>query len=233
VPEWPQLVRERLGALGIPTEREEEVVAELAGYLEDANEDWLQRGATPERALACAFSEVTNWARLGKEIRRVAREEEPMNERTKHLWLPGIVMLFLSSVLLMFITRHGPLPVFVWIDSRVPLLLYVPWLVSLPVFGALGAYWSRRAGGRVRARIAAGVFPVLMLAAAFGLLLPAAIIVEGHSWRTLQWKTFGSPFLSAFVIFILGWVVIPGAALFLGALPFLRDHSRESSRASA
>ncbi len=144
-----------------------------------------------------------------------------MNERTKNLWLPGMVMLFFSSVLLMYITRHGPLPLFVWIDPRVPLLLYVPWLISLPVFGALGAYWSRRAGGHVRTRAAAGVFPVLMLAAAFCLILPIAIIFDGHGWRLLQMK--------AFVVMMLGWVVIPGAALLLGALPFLRNHAIKSA----
>ena len=154
-----------------------------------------------------------------------------MNERTKNLWLPGMAMLFLSSVLLMFITRYGPLPVSVWLDSRVPLLLYVPWLAALPAFGALGAYWSRRMGGPVRARIAAGVFPVLMLAAAFCLLLPVAILVQGHGLRAMQWKTFGAPFLSALVIFLLGWVVIPGAALLLGALPFLKNHSAQSPQA--
>jgi len=220
MPDWRKLVRERLGALGIASEREEEVVSELAGHFEDAYEGSLERSATPEMAFACAFSEVSNWSRLAREIRR-ATGEDPMNERTKNLWLPGLVMLFLSSVLLMFITRYGPLPIFVWIDPRVPLLLYVPWLVALPVFGALGAYWSRRAGGRVRARIAAGVFPVLMLAAAFGMILPIALIFEGHGWRMFQAK--------ALVIFLLQWVMIPGAALLLGALPFLRNHASETA----
>jgi hypothetical protein len=215
-----RLVRERLGALGIGAEREEEVVAELAGHFEDAYEGCLESSATPEMASARAFGEVSNWSRLSREIRR-ATEEDPMNARTKHLWLPGMVMLFFSSVLLMFITRFGPLPVFVWIDPRVPLLLYVPWLVALPVFGAAGAYWSRRAGGQIHARIAAGVFPVLMLAAAFGMILPIALIFEGHGWRMFQ--------LKALVIFLLGWVLIPGAALLLGALPFLRNRANETS----
>ena len=220
VPDWTQLVRERLGALGIDAEREEEVVAELAGHFEDAYEGCLERCATPASAFACAFGEVSNWSRLSREIRR-ATGEDPMNERTKNLWLPGMVMLFFSSVLLMYVTHYGPLPVFVWIDPRVPLLLYVPWLVTLPLFGALGAYWSRRAGGRARTRILAGVFPVLMLAAVFFVVLPIAIIFEGHGWRILQ--------LKAFVAFTLGWVLIPGAALLLGALPFLRNHANANS----
>ncbi len=232
MPKWNQLVRERLGTLGIGAEREEEVVAELAAHFEDAYDDRLERSATPEQALASAFSEVKNWARLSRDIFR-ADQEDPMNERTRNLWLPGMVTLLFSSVLLMLITRYGPLPVFVWIDSRVPLLLYVPWLVSLPLFGAAGAYWSRRMGGAVRARIGAGVFPALMLAAAFCVILPASILIQSFSLRTMQWKTFGSPFISAIVIFTLGWVVIPGAALLLGALPFLRNHANDSAPSGA
>jgi hypothetical protein len=220
VRDWSQHVRERLGALGIGAEREEEVVAELAGHFEDAYEGSLERSATPEVAFACAFSEVDNWSWLSGEIRG-AVQEDPMNERTKSLWLPGLVMLFLSSVLLMYITRFGPFPKMVWLDSRQPLLLYVPWLVSLPVFGALGAYWSRRAGGRVRARIAAGVFPVLMLAGAFFMILPIAILFD----RNIPF----SMFVTSFGLMLLGWVLIPGAALLLGALPFLRNHSNENS----
>jgi hypothetical protein len=232
MPEWRKIIRERLGALDISPEREEEIVVELADYFEDAYDDHLERSAAPEQALASALSEVKNWARLSRDIFR-AHEEDPMNERTKNLWLPGMVTLFLSSVLLMFITRRGPVPVFVWIDPRIPLLLYVPWLVSLPVFGAAGAYWSRRMGGAKRARIAAGVFPALMLAAAFCVILPVSILIQSLSWRTMQWKTFGSPFLSAIVIFTLGWVVIPGVALLLGALPFLRNGANQSAPSRA
>lgn len=220
MPDWRQHVRERLGALGIGQEREEEVVTELAGHFEDAYEGSLERSATPEKAFACAFSEVVNWSRLSGEIRR-AVQEDPMNERTKSLWLPGLVMLFLSSALLMYITRFGPFPKMVWLDARQPLLLYVPWLVSLPVFGALGAYWSRRAGGRVRARIAAGVFPVLMLAGAFFMILPIAILFD----RNIPF----SMFVTSFGLMLLGWVLIPGVALLLGALPFLRNHANETS----
>ncbi len=220
MPDWQQHVRERLGALGIGAEREEEVVAELAGHFEDAYDGCLERKATPASAFACAFGEVSNWARLSREIRH-ATGEDPMNERTKRLWLPGMVTLLLSSVLLMYVTHYGPLPQFVWVDSQMPLLLYVPWLVTLPAFGALGAFWSRRAGGRVRARIAAGVFPVLMLVGAFCLILPIAILFDRNIAFSMFVKSFG--------LMLLGWVLIPGAALLLGALPFLRNHAHETS----
>lgn len=198
------------------------MVAELAGHFEDAYESSLERRATPEKALASAFSEVTNWARLGKEIRR-ATQEDPMNERTKNLWLPGMTMLFLSSVLLMFITRFGPFPKMVWLDLRQPVVFYVPWLVSLPVFGALGAYWSRRVGGSLRQRTIAGLFPAASLLAMFALFLPLGFIVDWHVPVKVK--------LISFTLYILGWVLIPGAALLIGVLPFLRNHSNESPHA--
>ncbi len=218
MPEWQELVRERLGALGVDPEREEEVIAELAGYFEDAFESSMECSASLEHAFACAFSEVTNWSRLRREIHD-SMQEDPMNARTKNLWLPGLVMLFLSSVLLMFITRFGPFPKMVWLDPRQPLLLYVPWLISLPVFGALGAYWSKRAGGRVTERIVAGIFPVLMLTGAFFMILPIAYVFD----RKIPF----SMFVTSFGLILLSWVIIPGAALLLGALPFLGNHANE------
>jgi hypothetical protein len=206
--------------MGIGAEREEEIVAELASHFEDAYEGWLERRITPEHAFACAFSEVTSWSRLRREIHD-SIEEDSMNERTKNLWLPGMVMLLFSSILLILITRYGPFPKTVWLDARQPLLLYVPWLATLPVFGALGAYWSKRAGGKVAERAAAGIFPVLMLAGAFFMILPIAILFD----RNIPF----SMFITSFGLMLLGWVIIPGGALLLGALPFLRNHAVKSS----
>lgn len=228
MPDWQEYVRERLGELGIAPEGEEEVVAELASHFEDTYEGWLECGTPTELALARAFHEVTNWTGLRKEIRR-ATQEDPMNERTKSLWLPGLVTLTLSSVLLMFISKFGLFPRIVWLDLGQPLVLYVPWLVSLPLFGALGAYWSKRVGGRIAARLAAGVFPVLMLMAALFLALPVGIIVD----YIVDHHVPFSRIVTSFGLYLLGWVLIPGAALLLGALPFLKNHSASSPRTSA
>ena len=42
MPDWRKFVRERLGALGLRPEREEEIRAELADHLEDQVEDRVE-----------------------------------------------------------------------------------------------------------------------------------------------------------------------------------------------
>jgi hypothetical protein len=232
VPEWIQIVRERLGALGIAPEREEEVLAELAGHFEDAYDDNLERSATPQQALACAFSEVTDWERLCRDIRRVT-EEDPMNERTKNLWLPGMVTLFLYWFALRSIMWTGTEPHIVWFarSSRMfgytgmPMFFYVQWYALIPFLGAFGAWWSRKSGGNKRTRLLAGLFPAVTLLALLFFAVLLVFIADPQVPVLVK--------LSAIGMYILGWVVIPGAALLLGALPFLRNGAKQSTPSGA
>ncbi len=70
-------------------------------------------------------------------------------------------------------------------------------------------------------RAAAGIFPVLMLAGAFFMILPIAFLFDRHISFSM--------FITSFGLILLSWVIIPGAALLLGALPFLRNHAVKSS----
>lgn len=221
MPDWNQLVRERLGVLGIAPQLEEEVVAELAGHLEDRCTSAVNRGMTEPEAVA--LEEVPDWVALNKEI-IAAKKEEPMNERTKILWLPGLTMAFCSAVLLPAMSRL--VPPAVWADRRAPVLLFALWVLSYVVIGALGAYWSRRAGASIAVRFLSGVFPV-------GLHL--AILISGIVVTSLQAAPRFPEHLQLSFLWRAGivWVVIPGVALALGTLPFLRNHSREGSRVSA
>ncbi len=230
--DWQLYVRERIGTLGIGAEREEEVVAELAGHFEDAYEGFLERSGAPQHAFTCAFFEVTNWSRLRREIRRV-KQEDPMNERTKNLWLPGMVMLFLYAFLLRIVIWAGFHPDVVWVGpsmpmlqhGRLPLVLYVPWLVLLPAIGALGAWWSRRVGGAVLIRILSGLFPVAALLALLLVGFLFAFFADPQVPLLVKFAGLGLYFLT--------WVLIPGALLLLGTVPFVLDHSKESRRVSA
>jgi hypothetical protein len=95
-------------------------------------------------------------------------------------------------------------------------MIYVPWLCVLPFLGAAGAYWSRRTGSGPALRIAVGIFPAIVFLGTFLVFVPVSLAID-----TLPAKIF----LPAFAGLILSWVVLPGAALFLGVLPFLRDGS--------
>jgi len=69
-----------------------------------------------------------------------------MNHRTKSLWLPALITLLGASVSLAATQFMGLQPQEVW-GGKMGMTFYGPWLASLPIFGALGAYMSRRAAG--------------------------------------------------------------------------------------
>jgi hypothetical protein len=76
---------------------------------------------------------------------RIAKSgEDPMKDRTKNVWLPGMVSRFEASLLLLAMQRVGLKPSLVWMENMA-MLFYWPWLAGLPVFGAVGAYPSLRA----------------------------------------------------------------------------------------
>jgi hypothetical protein len=97
---------------------------------------------------------------------------------------------------------------------------YWPWLGTLPIFGAVGAYLSQRAHGAARARLAAGLSPVLIMLMVMALVLPFGVAIEGVHFFQLVALGLG----------LINWVAIPGAALLVGALPFLRDSELEKAQ---
>ncbi len=62
-------VRSRLPNLGLPAERETEIVEELAHQLEDTWRSALDQGATEEQARQQALAQIPNWDDLAREIR--------------------------------------------------------------------------------------------------------------------------------------------------------------------
>ena len=113
-----------------------------------------------------------------------------MQKRLHQLWIPGFLALTLSMVFLAMLHNHGFQPrVVSWRYSDI--LLYAPWLLSLPFLGALGAYTSSRAGGSRGTVLLASVFPVLALTSAFLLMFPIGLIVEriiGNKSISVLWQ---------------------------------------------
>ena len=87
-------------------------------------------------------------------------------------------------------------------------VVYVSWLLFLPLIGALGAYVSRRAGGSARAVFFSVVFPTLPYLAFFLIGLPTAMILDDHVARNLT--------IPAFFVGLSAWVIFPAAALLAG-----------------
>ena len=100
--------------------------------------------------------------------------------------------------------------------------VYWPWLAALPVFGAAGAYLSWRAGGDASWRVLSSIFPSLALAAVFAMALVVSLFVDNLDLLAFRLKAFG--------LVSLNWIIVPGVALVLGALPFLRNSQQQPSR---
>ena len=219
MPDWKMLVRERMSEEDATPAPHDEVVAELAGHLEDRYEVLRAQGVCESEAIAHAISEIGDSRQLAGRIRRAKRPGGTMNDRTKQLWLPGLASLTVGNVLLMIFTRIS-------LDSRLvaerstalfPGLAlmedYMPWLAAQPLIGALGAWLSYRARGGRAMRLCAGLFPSMVMLACWGLLIPATAAIERHAWAARH------P-----VYLLLGtlvWVAPAMMGLLLGSLPFL------------
>jgi hypothetical protein len=246
MPDWEALVWARLGPLDGDEQQRAEIIVELAGHLEDAFVEKCARGLAESAAVQETLAQVADWEELARRIRSAKREEGIMNARTKGYWLPGLVCFTASMVLLMVLQLSFPiqLPLYpkscltppevglthtvcgLW-DTQMNLYTvavpYMLWLLTQPIFGALGAYLSRRGGGERRARMVAGVFPALMFLFALGTVGVIAVFVERNRF-VLEHPTY-------FATMVFPWVILPSFALVLGVLPFLRDGRRRTGLA--
>jgi hypothetical protein len=216
MPDRRPYLRARLGPLGLRREREEEILAELADHLEDQD--------APDSAPSLPGTvdgDATNWGLLARQIRHA--EEEGMSPTVKTIWVPGMGMLLCSFLLLLAITTW--VPPAAWLQPSALALCFAPWLLSYLGFGALGAWWSRRAGGSAAARFASGMFPLALHLSVF--LLPIVVAVASDvrlgTSTPLGIGLEPEPLQAGFLLRVgLAWVLIPGVALGVGTIPFLR-----------
>jgi hypothetical protein len=203
-----------LGQLGLDTATEQEIVAELAGFLEDRHEALLGAGcAEPEARIQC-LAEAGDWIRLSLRISRAVRGEETMKDRILQLWLPGSVVSILAFLCALYIDRAFGDPVIILLGPGTFLFFSLPWLLVMILLGAVSTFWSRHAGAERWVRWVVALFPVAALTLLFLFTLLASMIVDPHVHILLKVQFFGAMLFS--------WVAVPGVALLLGALPFLR-----------
>lgn len=231
MPDWKAIVRSNLKDVDLrPCEREE-IAAELASHLEDLHEQFLAQGQCEAEAGQLALEEITDWKKLTESIARAMHKEDVMNRRTKTLWLPGLVAFATASILLMALERavmSRPAllttleratmfqPTFWW-REQVP-AIYLCWWILLPLCGAAGACLSCKAGATRLACVAASVFPAIVVLCIFYFVLPVNIVIEKN--------TFVMEHPLYYLIAMVDWMMVPGLALILGALPFLRRPTR-------
>ena len=229
MPDWQGLVRQRLAGLTLDPAEKEEVCKELTGHLEESYESLLKEGTPEHAALHRVFSLVTNWQDLQREIFIAKRSGDLMQKRLRQLWIPGFLTLILSMLVLAAFQKLGFQPRIARSNPNT-IFFYVPWLLSLPFFGALGAYLSSRAGGTRRTVLFASVFPVLALTGAFLSMFPIGLLIGRIMGRRVGFSAVATTLLRDGI----GWLLVPGVALLAGGvlvhlLLGLRSSSRETA----
>jgi hypothetical protein len=229
MPDWQKLVCQRLSGLALEAAEREDICAELAAHLAETFEELRKQGMPEEEAVRHTLTQVEDWQKLSRLIQTARTKENVMTNRVKQFWLPSLLTLLLSMSLLMLIQVFGPNP---WTVSRksgwtfvAPVaVVYLPWLLSLPVIGAIGAYLSIRAGGSQQAVFSSIVFPVLPYLVFFVVALPVMAIFNNQLAHNIM---FGALFVGLFA-----WVLVPGAALLAGGLlsQFLLSRRLDSRR---
>ena len=213
MPNWKELVRQRLSGLFLDATEKEEVHSELAAHLEDSYVAFCKTGLTEGEAARRAMEQVSDWQDLQAKI-LLARRGDFMRKRAQQLWIPGFLTLILSTVFLMTLQEvFGVKPRTVGIGPGT-ILFYVPWMTALPFVGALGAYLSSRAGGSRSTIMLASVFPAVSLEAAFLLMFPIGMIIEQVTKNDLSFGVAATTLLSNWI----GWIAVPGAELLAGGL---------------
>ena len=222
MPDWEDLIRRELAGLVLRPDERREVVAELAEHLEETCQAMLRLGVSRDEAVRRTLLRVGNWRHLRKKIQAARSEDNSMTNRIKQFWLPGLLTLSVSMLLLMLIQFVGPKPLIVGRrgSHTIPpvAVFYVPWLLSLVPVGAIGAYLAGRAGASSRTVFLSIVFPVLPYLALFVVVFPVSLILDDHVAHNIL--------LSALWMGLSTFVLVPGTALLAGGLPLLHLRSR-------
>jgi hypothetical protein len=220
--DWHALVRAHLANLAIEPRVRSEIIEELAAHLEQSFETSLKQGLTEQEAAQGALALVESWPDLRYRIRIARTKETNMTDRVKQFWLPGFLTLFLAVGLLTLFERLGfKARNLIERDQLRAGVLFVPWLLSLPFVGAVGAFLSRRAGGSSRATLASALFSVFPWFAAMLIVFPVSLIFDGGVARGMLAR--------AFLTGLCGWVLLPSLALLAGGLPVQLFGSRRLS----
>ena len=220
--DWQKLVRQRLSGLALDGPEKDEVHAELAAHLEESYEAFSSEGVPEPEALRRTLAQVADWKDLQQKIDSARTGKDTMTNRVTQLWLPGLLTFALSMGLLELVQKFGPRPIVLDLDKGTPVLMfYTPWLLVLPLAGALGAYLSKRAGGSARIVLASSIFPVLPFGVVFMIAGPVGLVISHSLAHHIV--------TAAFFSMSIGWVLAPGIALLVGGLLMQLLISRRSS----
>lgn len=225
MPDWEKLVAERLARLKLAPEERREVIAEIATHLDECYQALRDAGSPDPEGYTLA--QVSDWNVLGRKIRQA---KEGRMSFARKVMIPGLAALFLAQVALRLILRslvalHGPA-----LDGQfrggdgLPGVFYLPWLLTLPWVGAVGAWLARRAGARPGQRLAAATFPALFAVVVNTIFGIVALIVSPQKLASEFTLANQAPL-------VLFYVILPAIAGAIGAWPFLSGKANQAENA--
>ena len=205
--DWREYVRERLAASRQDDRVDEEVVQELAEHLEDVYTELCASGCTQVQALRQTARQAGNWLELQQGI-EAARPEGAMNERVRKFWLPSLVTLLLGWGILAIMIWAGVEPWMTHPAEARGLIVYVPWLVMLPLIGAMGSYLAHWSNAKSWQVYVVAAFPAVAAALVFLTVFPWAVLVDRNVGPDFRLVSLAANTIS--------WVILPGIALLTG-----------------
>jgi hypothetical protein len=214
MPDWKSIVARQLDRLGLDAAEKAEVFAEVAAHLEETFEEMRSRGLKEDEAVRRTLAQAGNWRTLQRNILFAKRGGSLMNTRLRQLWAPGLLAMAVSTALLFGFLKFGFHPRIVYWNGPKNILVYGPWLVSLPILGAIATCFSSREGGSRRTALLVSVFPALAFAVTILLMFPIGMVIE---------RIIGIPvdFIQVATVILtegIGWIAVPAAALLAGGL---------------
>jgi len=137
-----------------------------------------------------------------------------MNTRARRLWAPVLFTFLISALVQAVALRVPQSPLWVlFTRNGVSIVLAPLWMLALPFIGALGAWLSLRAGGNTRDRLLAALGPAWLMGGITTLGVPLSMVIERHFSLSIK--------LTAYIVYMIAWCLVPAVLLALGALPWL------------
>jgi len=211
--DWKALVRERLDLPGISAQQREEIIAELAGHLDDVCAQYRRQGLDESQAVERVIHEIPDWHEFARRIQRARGMEASMNDRIMQLWLPALagitaILVLPKPVILSLLHAHMN-----WVLQKHAYVVIEP--ITWALGAAIGISLSSRAGGGRLARAACG-----------SVLLALLLAVTYEDCHDLSWRSW------QMVHVLLPFFGLRALGLLLGTAPLLLRDPRHSAGAA-
>jgi hypothetical protein len=221
-------VRAHLSDLRLKEIEREAVISEIATHLELAAQEIDNEGVAGIDRERQVLAQIGDWNQLKKGIRRY--KETVMRDRFRRLWMPalttGVVAYTAQLLTAQFVSWPRSFAI-----NGIYYSYFWQWYVILVVTGALGAFWSRQAGGSRRERIAVALAPSAVMAVVVLSVMPIDILISAVvNHEAAYVNVIRDPIL--FLSGLTSWVIVPAIPSLLGAIAFL-DQPKTPTRTSA